>query len=221
PAKPCTVQFLPEDAGRITVLSHAEADALMAAAIADADPYLWLFVAFGLHTGMRHSEITRTKFSEVDFERCRLFVSRAKRGAREQPITTTLRDILRREQAMVADPQGWIFPTGRTRRSKSGHRAAMNHSFRRAVVAAGLDPALVSPHTMRHTAITNLVEDGADIATIMAISGHATSRMVLRYTHLRREHVDKAIAALDRAPNVPKTSPASRSGALVKFEKPG
>ncbi|GAD60309.1 hypothetical protein MBEBAB_2559 [Brevundimonas abyssalis TAR-001] len=47
-------------------------------------------------------------------------------------------------------------------------------AFQRAVIAAGLNPKVYTPHVMRHTAITRLVEQGAPLATVQQISGHKT-----------------------------------------------
>ena len=74
----------------------------------------------------------------------------------------------------------------------------MDKPFRRAVIRAGLDPVKVTPHVMRHTAITNLVKSGADLPTIQRISGHKTLTMVLRYTHVHGQHIDRAISAIGR-----------------------
>jgi integrase len=75
----------------------------------------------------------------------------------------------------------------------------MAKPFRRAVIRAGLNPRTVTPHVMRHTAITKLVQSGVDLPTIQSISGHKTLTMVLRYTHVHGTHIDKAIAAIGRA----------------------
>lgn len=50
---------------------------------------------------------------------------------------------------------------------------------------------------MRHAAVTRLVRAGADIPTIMKVSGHKTVAMVLRYTHVDAADIDAATAALD------------------------
>ena len=55
----------------------------------------------------------------------------------------------------------------------------------------------VTPHVMRHTAITRLVQAGIDIPTIQRISGHKTVAMVLHYTHVHGSHIDNAIETLD------------------------
>jgi integrase len=82
----------------------------------------------------------------------------------------------------------------------------MAKPFRRAVISVGLDPKLVTPHVMRHTAITNLVQAGVDLPTIQKISGHKTLAMVLRYTHVHSPHIDTAIAAIGRALPEPSTN---------------
>jgi integrase len=87
----------------------------------------------------------------------------------------------------------------RPKASSTGYRDRMAKPFRRAVIAAGLDPKLATPHVMRHTAITNLVQAGVDLPTIQKISGHKTLAMVLRYAHVHGTHLDQAIRAIGRA----------------------
>jgi integrase len=194
---PCRWKVLPESPGRIIALSDTECEALMRAAIADQDAYLWLFVAFGLNTAMRHSEILAARFDQIDFDKLRLFVPKAKAGQREQPITPQLADIIRKDRDQRDDRDGWIFPSLHGD-STTGHRARMDGPFRRAVTAARLDPSLITPHVMRHTAITSLVQAGVDLPTVQQISGHKTMTMVLRYSHVHGSHIDRAIAAIGR-----------------------
>src|SRR5262249_62083468 len=91
-----------------------------------------------------------------------------------------LADILRKERETASDPIGWIFPASSPTATRTGHRDRMDRPFRRAVIAAGLDPKLVTPHVMRHTAITAFVKAGVDLPTIPRLSGHKTLAMVLR-----------------------------------------
>jgi integrase len=198
-SRPCKIQFLEKTQGRIVALSDEQADALFRAAVADDDPYCWLFVAFGLNTAMRHREILRARFDQLDLDNHRLLVPRAKSGQREQPFTPQLAEILRREMEFRTDRVGWIFPSPRPKTSLAGHRDRMGKPFRNAVVRAGLDPTTVTPHVMRHTAITKLVQSGVDLPTIQRISGHKTLAMVLRYTHVHGTHIDKGIAAIGRS----------------------
>ena len=190
--------MFPENQGRIIALTDEQADALLKAALEDEDPDCWLFVAFGLNTAMRHSEILRARFDHLDFDKLRLFVPEAKSGMREQPITPELAEMLAKEKEGRPDPEGWIFPSPRPNASKTGHRHRMDKPFRRAVIEAGLDPKSVTPHVMRHTAITNLVQAGVDLPTIQRISGHKSLAMVLRYTHVHGRHIDQAMQLIGR-----------------------
>ena len=170
PARP---KKFKETGGRIIALTNEQCDELIRAAIGSADSDCWLFVAFGLNTAMRHSEILRARFDHVDFDKLRLFIPEAKAGEREQPITPELAAMLRKEREMRQDRQGWIFPA-RRKDAAAGHRIRMRRPFQDAVERAGLDPIVITPHVMRHSAITNLVQAGIDLATIQRISGHKT-----------------------------------------------
>jgi integrase len=211
---PSRPKKLAESAGRIIALTDEQCDALMAAAVASADPDLWLFVAFGLNTAMRHGEIMTARWDQLDLANRRLLIPDAKSGEREQPITPELAELLETEREMRDDRTGWIFQATRLSRSGAGHRLRMNKPFQRAVVAAGLAPELVTPHTMRHSAIIKLVQAGVDLPTVQRISGHKTLAMVLRYTHVHGRHIDKAIRALGRT--LPKQMPDKTENTITQ-----
>jgi integrase len=82
--------------------------------------------------------------------------------------------------------------------AREGHTMDIRKPFRRAVVAAGLDPDQVVIHTLRHTSITHLVQAGVDLPTIKRISGHKTPMMVERYAHANGAHIHSAVDKLDR-----------------------
>lgn len=183
---------------KIVVLTDANKKALMAAAIADQDAYTWLFAAVAMGTGMRHSEILRIRWEEIDFEQRRIFIGKAKAGQREQPMPPSLCKRLKKEWEQLGSPDGWMFSASRSE-AKKPHRQTMAQQFRRAVKRAKLDPSKVTPHVLRHTAITELVMAGVDLPTIQKISGHKTLEMVLRYTQLSDAHIDASVSVLDSA----------------------
>lgn len=63
-------------------------------------------------------------------------------------------------------------------------------------VNAVLDTALVVRHTLRHTAITHLVQAGVDLPTVKRISGHKNLSMVERYSHQNGAHIEAAMDKL-------------------------
>ncbi len=66
------------------------------------------------------------------------------------------------------------------------------------MAAAGLDPKQVVRHTLRHTAITHLVQAGVDLPTVKRISGHKTLQMVERYSHQNGIHIQSAMDKLEQ-----------------------
>jgi len=181
---------------QVVILSREHREALMQAALGDQDPQAWLFIAIGLNSAMRHGEILRIKFEETDFLNNRIYVPQAKAGQRTQPITPSLSKMLQKEREQRVMGDGYIFYPSRSGGALP-HRASMAKQFQRCVIRAGLDPQKVTPHVMRHTAITTLVQAGVDLPTIQQISGHKTLAMVLRYVHLTSAHIDTAIGAID------------------------
>ncbi|WP_417592516.1 tyrosine-type recombinase/integrase [Parasphingorhabdus sp.] len=181
---------------KIVVLTDDTAAALYNGAVADQDGSTWLFVIIGLNSAMRHSEILRIKWDDIDFDQRRIHLEEAKAGQRTQPISESLTKILLQERDQREDKKGWLFPT-QSAGAKHPYRRTMHRQFERAAIRAGLDPAKVTPHVMRHTGITRLVKAGIDLPTIQKISGHKTLAMVLRYAHMDDKHIDKAMSAID------------------------
>ena len=176
------------------ILDRGEKKALLDSALKDSNSRIWLFIMVGLHTSLRHAEILSARFEHFDAARLRLRV-RVKGGSwRDQPLTPTIEKVLTSERQMASDQDGWIFPNSR---SQSGHTESMKAAFGRVVISAGLDAKQITPHTMRHTAITEMAETGAEGRTIQAFSGHKSREMVWRYTHARDQRIDEAMQRFD------------------------
>ncbi len=197
------ISMYDEPETNMRALSDSECDALLQAAIGDQSPDAWLFVLVALSTSCRSSEIVAMRFEHIDAANLRIFIPNAKAGARWQPVPQELLDVLAREREMRDDTNGWLFPS---ERSRNGHQVNFNRPFARIAERAGLDPKQVTPHTCRRTAITNLVQEGVDVATVKKISGHRTLDMVMRYVNLHAPHVNAAAGKLGRKmPEIPDT----------------
>ena len=142
---------------------------------------------------MRMSEILSIRREDIDLQRRVVFIPKAKAGAREQPITEHLGEFLASYAAALQPGNPWLFPSPG---AKSGHTVDVRKPFRRVVTAAGLDPDQILRHTLRHTAITHLVQAGVDLPTVKQISGHKTLAMVERYAHANGAHIQTAMDKL-------------------------
>jgi integrase/recombinase XerD len=139
--------------------------------------------------GLRRSELCQLKVSHIDSPRMVLRVEHGKGGVdREVPLSPTLLAALR-EYYRWMRPQTYLFPG-----TKDGWRAdtpitprVIWDAVRFAARAAGIDRR-VSPHTLRHSYATHLLEAGADLRTIQVLLGHADLSHTTVYLHLSRRH---------------------------------
>jgi integrase len=189
------IRKLKEDTGRIDFLSAEDASALLEAAKHDPNPQIYPFILIGLHTGMRKSEILSIRRADIDLTNLTITIPKAKAGARQQPISAAVAELLRGMMRTLPPGTPWVFPS---LASRLGHTQDVRKAFVRCVVAAGLDPTRVVRHTLRHTAITHLVQAGVDLPTVKRISGHKTLAMVERYAHQHGAHIQGAMDRLQR-----------------------
>lgn len=200
---PCRIKKFKEKEGRITYLTSEQATELLEEAKRDGNPYVYPFMLIGLETAMRKTEILSIQIKDIDLERKIIYIPKAKAGAREQPITDHLASFLSSYIELVDKSQEWLFPS---KTSRTGHLENIEKPFRRVVAAIGLDPKEVVRHTLRHTAITHLVQAGVDLPTVKRISGHKTLQMVERYSHQNGEHIRAALKKLEQRYTFTQTS---------------
>lgn len=193
--RPCVIKKLKEPPGRIIYLTVEQVNRLLEEAMKDACSGVYPFILIGVETGMRRMEILSIRLEHIDLERRIIYIPKAKAGSREQPITKNLCRYLKSYIQNLPEGTEWLFPAPE---SKTGHKVAIEKPFRRVVKAAELDPKEVTRHTLRHTAISHLVQAGVDLPTIKRISGHSSVQMVERYSHQNGEHIQAAMDKLER-----------------------
>jgi integrase len=191
--KPAAIKRLKESSGRITYLTVDQIERLLKSAQEDQNIQIYPFILIGLETSMRRSEIFGIRREHIDLQRRIIYIPKAKAGAREQPITAHLADFLAEYVKSLQPGTPWIFPSPA---AKEGHTVNLDKPFRRVVANAGLDPKQVVRHTLRHTAITHLVQAGVDLPTVKRISGHKNLSMVERYSHQNGAHIESAMDKL-------------------------
>ncbi|EIE52238.1 recombinase XerD [Salipiger aestuarii] len=158
-------------------------------------------------TGMRVTELVTLPMSAARGDP-RMLLIRGKGGKERMvplspPARTALsawiarrdaQDELRRSDSKPS--QTHLFPS----RGKAGHLS--RHSFyvliKEFAVEAGVSPAKVTPHTLRHAFATHLLQNGADLRAIQTFLGHADVATTEIYTHVLEERLKELV--LDHHP---------------------
>ncbi|WP_153111460.1 site-specific tyrosine recombinase XerD [Propionivibrio limicola] len=176
------------------VLSESQVDALLAAP--PSDTLLGLRDAAMLEmlyaTGLRVSELVGLKMHEVSFDMgvVRVFG----KGGKERlvPLGEQAIDRVRR----YLDEARGLLLSGRacddlfvTARGGAMTRQAFWQLVKRYAVQAGIDPARLSPHVLRHAFATHLLNHGADLRVVQLLLGHADISTTQIYTHIARERL--------------------------------
>jgi len=158
-----------------------------------------LAVAYG--AGLRVAEVAALKIGDIDSERMLIRVERGKGGRyRNAMLSSDLLALLRawwkegrRQGAML--PGGWLFP-GQNPVSPITTRQ-LSRVVEEAARSAGIAKR-VSPHTLRHSFATHLLEDGVDIRVIQVLLGLAKLDNTALYTKVATRTVRTVTSPLDR-----------------------
>jgi integrase/recombinase XerD len=191
-------EFLPypQDRRRLpTVLSREEVSRLINAAGTLFRRTL-LMTLYG--TGMRRAELAHLKVGDIDSQRMIIRVVAGKGGKdRDLPLSPALLEILR-EYWRWRKPRLYLFPTRTCRRrldqpiSDKTVWIACSEAARRAGISKR-----VTPHTLRHSWATHLLEAGTDLRTIQVLLGHGDLETTAQYLHLSQRHLHAVTNPLD------------------------
>jgi integrase/recombinase XerD len=178
------------------VMSEKQVDALLNAP--DLDTLLGLRDRAMLETlyasGLRVSELVNLKIHEIGFNEGVVRV--IGKGSKERlvPLGEQAIDWLTRflnearPDILKGQQSEDMFVTAR---GSAMTRQAFWQLIKRYALQAGIDPAKLSPHVLRHAFATHLLNHGADLRVVQLLLGHADISTTQIYTHVARERLKK------------------------------
>ena len=183
------------------VLSRAEIDALLAASAARdsaAGQRLVALVEMAYASGLRVSELLGLKVEAVRRDPAYLIV-RGKGGKeRLAPLNAAARQAIKAwlvardgKRKPEAPDSPWLFPSS----GRTGHLTPRRFAqlLDEAAITAGIDPARVSPHVLRHAFATHLLEGGADLRVVQTLLGHVDIATTQIYTHVATDRLAQVV----------------------------
>ncbi len=190
------------------ILSEAEVDRLLGTARARPGAEglrLNALLEILYATGLRISELVTLPAAALARDP-RVLIVRGKGGKERMiPLSEPARESIARYHAArvaaqntaarsarrpVRDPK-WLFPS----RGQAGHltRQRVGQLLKELAVEAGIDPAKVSPHVLRHAFASHLLDHGADLRSVQKMLGHADISTTQIYTHVLAERLKSLV----------------------------
>ncbi len=173
------------------VLSGTEVTALLEQV---RSPKYRTIIAALYAAGLRISEGCRLRAQDIDSKRMLIHVHDGKGGRDRYTVLSArlLEDL--RDYYRSCRPKDWLFP-GRTAQGHVSYKT-VSAVFKRALAMSGIAKH-VTPHTLRHSFATHLLECGADVTVIRALLGHSWLRTTEVYTHVTLEHLGRVKSPFD------------------------
>lgn len=180
------------------ILSVAEVERMFAALAADA-PHpspkrvrLRALLELLYGSGLRASEVVGLPRNAI--RPPRPFAIIRGKGDKERlvPVSAAALAAVSAQLAQVPTGSQWLFPSGR------GHlsRVRLYQLVKELAAAAGIAPARVSPHVLRHAFATHMLANGADLRSLQTLLGHADISTTERYTHVDAQRLRDTVEEL-------------------------
>jgi len=178
-----------------TVLSAGQVSALLGAL--ESTKYCVFFTTL-YATGLRLNEASHLKTTDIDAARGVIHVRQGKGGKeRLVMLSPALLSILRAYWRQERPRGPYLFPTKSNRRLDPDVARRVLH---RAAEAAGLNSKQVTPHVLRHSFATHLLDSGEELRVIQVLLGHNNIQSTMRYARVSEKLVSKAKSPLERLP---------------------
>jgi integrase/recombinase XerD len=180
--KPSQIRGLPKilSKGEVDLIFAAIAMKLAQTKLQSRDVRLAALIELLYGSGLRATELAALPKNSIVADKP--YIILIGKGAKERlvPISDRARHAVMQWLAYVPAQSRYLFP------SRNGHisRIRLFQIIRELAAEAGLDPAKVSPHVLRHAFATHLLAGGANLRALQAMLGHADIATTQIYTHV-------------------------------------
>lgn len=160
-------------------------------------------------TGLRVSELVSIRLSQLDLNihtlkfKSNELIVRGK-GNKERIVILSKKSIeyiqnylqIRENYINKSNDKSlsYLFPS----KSKEGHMTRQNFGniLKNVALKSGLDPSKISPHVLRHSFATKLLDSGADLRSVQELLGHSDIMTTQIYTHIKDSKLRKIITEI-------------------------
>jgi integrase/recombinase XerD len=173
------------------------------AIVKNAGPYRAAMFMCLYHAGLRSKEVRELRWYNVDFASRTITVIGKGDKVRDISMTKTLIEVLKKHSVimdeLMSNPKTkveWdrtlVFPSLRTGRGLTDIRRPLRNAIKKAGITRK-----VTPHILRHSFATHLLDEGADLRTIQELMGHSDISTTQIYTHVSKTKKQAAVNLLE------------------------
>jgi site-specific recombinase XerD len=150
-----------------------------------------LIIQMAYATGMRASELINLKWEDIDFHRNIIHIKRSK-GKKDRVVMLSPK-IKKRLKLLCQEKEGYVFVSNRKKKyALRTIQKIVDNAKKKANIKKN-----ISPHTLRHSFATHLLEKGIDIKHIRDLLGHSDISTTLIYTKVSNRYLSKIKSPID------------------------
>lgn len=161
--------------------------------IANTKHKMLIMLAYG--AGLRVGELVTLSWPDILFDEHKIHIKSGK-GKKDRMVMLPYSLVMSLQAYRNLSNSGHYVFEGQYR-GEPYSAGSVRQVMKRAVIASGLEKK-ATPHTLRHSFATHLLEAGTDLRFIQALLGHSSIKTTTIYTHLTKKGTDRIISPLDR-----------------------
>lgn len=154
------------------------------------DPRLNFMLELLYAAGLRVSELISLKKNSIRNENGEFYVFVKGKGSKERIVPLGKHAIASMNNYFAAEEiTDWLFPSGKSHIT----RQRFGQLLKELALKANLDPAKVSPHVIRHSFASHMLEHGADLRLVQELLGHEQIATTQIYTHIQEKKLHEVV----------------------------